>query len=116
MEVLCKGAIQEEASKGRRLKQKERTELRKKRKKAGKKRLGFGQLRKRSKIPVGSASDIVACHPKSALVLTRKHVSTLEPGRWINDECMNFYMALLGDHHLERCKKRKEMPSVVFFN
>ena len=72
--------------------------------------------RKRSKIPRKSASDVVARHPGSELVLTRKDLSYLKPGQWLNDECVNYYIALLRDRHLEQCKKARTLPSVGFFN
>lgn len=38
---------------------------------------------------------MVVSHARSSLELTRYDLSTLRPGEWLNDECMNMYMALL---------------------
>lgn len=38
---------------------------------------------------------VVVSHARSSLELTRYDLSTLRPGEWLNDECMNMYMALL---------------------
>jgi Ulp1 family protease len=47
---------------------------------------------------------VVVRHSRSNLELTRYDLSTMRPGEWLNDECMNMYMALLQVRvHVQRC-------------
>jgi len=43
----------------------------------------------------GSDHDVLASHERASLELMRADLATMRPGEWLNDECMNMYMALL---------------------
>lgn len=43
----------------------------------------------------GDPEEKLVSHARSNLDLTRYDLSTLKPMEWLNDECMNMYMALL---------------------
>jgi Ulp1 family protease len=38
---------------------------------------------------------VLASHERSKLELAGHDLKTLAPGQWLNDECMNMYIALL---------------------
>lgn len=44
----------------------------------------------------GEAADrVVATHARTNLALTQHNVSRMRPGEWLDDECINMYLALL---------------------
>jgi len=43
----------------------------------------------------GRDDELLTSHQRASLELTRADLATMRPGEWLNDECINMYMALL---------------------
>eukprot|EP01084_Bolivina_argentea_P301643 520444_1 len=61
-------------------------------------------------------NKVVGKHNRSNLEVTVKDILTLEPGQWLNDEVMNFYMSLLQDRNLKRRQNNKKYVRALFMN
>ena len=55
-------------------------------------------------------NKVIAIHQKSSLHLKQKDFCTLQDGQWLNDEVINFYIALLMDKCIKSHKR------ILFFN
>jgi sentrin-specific protease 1 len=53
---------------------------------------------------------------QGALEVTRKDVSTMNTGQWLNDEMVNFTIGIMADRELARCDGAGAQPRVHFFN
>mmetsp|Transcript_30402 Transcript_30402/g.48701 ORF Transcript_30402/g.48701 Transcript_30402/m.48701 type:complete len:692 (-) Transcript_30402:58-2133(-) len=62
------------------------------------------------------ASKIVGTHQGSNIDVKVKDLQTLCPATWLNDEIMNFYMALLQDRNIKRCQENPEHCRVLLMN
>merc|ERR1712190_487952 len=58
----------------------------------------------------------VGAHKGQSLDVTVKDLCTLEDGQWLNDEVMNFYMALLQDRNLQRRQQQNDHICVLLMN
>lgn len=62
------------------------------------------------------SNKTVGSHEKSNIEVRVKDLNTLETGQWLNDEVMNFYMALLQDRNIKRCQDETKHCKVLFLN
>eukprot|EP01083_Nonionella_stella_P166692 558048_1 len=63
-----------------------------------------------------SPNEVVGTHQGSNIEVRVRDLQTLEEGQWLNDEVMNFYMALLQDRNLKRIKDNPKHICVLFMN
>merc|ERR1712154_540065 len=61
-------------------------------------------------------NKIVGTHQGSNIEVRVKDLCTLEDGQWLNDEVMNFYMALLQDRNIKRTKENPKHVRVLLMN
>lgn len=46
--------------------------------------------------------EVIQQHPRENIRITIHDIGTLAPGRWVNDEVVNYYMAMLQDRQMKR--------------
>ena len=63
-----------------------------------------------------SPNKVVGTHKASNIEVKVKDLGTLESGQWLNDEVMNFYMALLQDRNIKRCQENPKHCRVLLMN
>merc|ERR1712228_582884 len=62
------------------------------------------------------SNKIVGAHKGHSIEVAVKDLNTLEDGQWLNDEVMNFYMALLQDRNLKRLQQNGKNIRVLLMN
>jgi len=62
------------------------------------------------------SNKIVGSHKGHCIEVRVKDLNTLEHGQWLNDEVMNFYMALLQDRNIKRCNENADNIRVLLMN
>lgn len=63
----------------------------------------------------GLPGEVLATHQKTNLEVTRADFECMKPGQWLNDEVINFYIALLQERDTKR-KMQNKGPKCFFFN
>lgn len=63
----------------------------------------------------GPMGQVLATHERTNLEVTRSDFECMKPGQWLNDEVINFYIALLQDRDTRR-KSEQKGPRCFFFN
>lgn len=63
----------------------------------------------------GPPGEVLAAHQKTNLEVTRGDFECMKPGQWLNDEVINFYIALLQERDTRR-KAQDKGPKCFFFN
>eukprot|EP01083_Nonionella_stella_P274581 932134_1 len=63
-----------------------------------------------------SPNEVVVTPQGSNIEVNVRDLQTLEEGQWLNEEVMNFYMALLQDRNLKRIKDNPKHICVLFMN
>ena len=63
-----------------------------------------------------SPHQIVANHARSSLCIKVKDLHTLREGEWLNDEVINFYLALLTDRNIKQLSTNGNSLGVLFLN
>eukprot|EP01084_Bolivina_argentea_P257973 434732_1 len=61
-------------------------------------------------------NQIIASHQRSSLNVKVKDLYTLNDGQWLNDEIINFYLALLIDKNLNQLSISHRTLRVLFMN
>jgi sentrin-specific protease 1 len=71
-------------------------------------------------VRLGDKTEVIASRTFTAglgmLTVTRKDVSTMSTGQWLNDEMVNFTIGIMADRELARCDGAGAQPRVHFFN
>eukprot|EP00775_Hariotina_reticulata_P005601 gene5601-5839_t len=73
------------------------------------------QQRFQTAVHSGPMTKVLVMHPKANIELTRELLQCMRHGQWLNDEVMNFYMALLQDRDAQ-LQGQPGVPSCHFFN